>query len=267
VQPTTEEKMKAVAEALRKKEVLVAFSGGVDSTVLAAIALEHARRVVLLTVLSEVFSSDEKQRAERVANELGAEHLAVDFSWLDSPGLSENATDRCYSCKKALSLLWKKKAEELGLELVVEGTTASEAQGQRPGMAALREEGTLSPFIEADVTKSEIRGFAAEKGLSVAGEPSMACLATRFPHGTEITNNLLRKIESIEEKVRTLFDVECVRARYHGDIVRIEVGQSEIEKLFDPERMKKLDSFVKSLGFGFSSLDLGGYRTGSMDET
>jgi uncharacterized protein len=263
----SDEKLAKVANALRNKDVLVAFSGGVDSSVLASIALEVGRRVVLLTIVSEVVPAEERERAKAIARELGGKHIIVDFDWLEEENLRKNPPERCYNCKALLATLWKKKAEELGIDLVVEGTTATETQGHRPGLRALRETGVSSPFLDAGVMKSDVRSYARSKGLSMAEAPSMACLATRFPYGTTITTELLRKIEVIESMARKIFGVECVRARLHDELIRIEVGQDEMNRLFDIKGLEQLDRFVKSQGFRYAALDLGGYRTGSMDET
>jgi uncharacterized protein len=263
----SDEKMAKVANALRGRDALVAFSGGVDSSVLASIALEVGRRVVLMTVVSEVVSSEERERARAVAEELGGKHILVDFEWLEEENLRRNPRERCYNCKALLATLWKKKAEELGIDLVVEGTTATETQGYRPGLRALREAGVSSPFLDAGASKSDIRAYARSKGLSMAEAPSTACLATRFPYGTTITKQLLHKIEAIESRTRDLFGVECVRARFHDDLIRIEIGQNEMDRLFDARRLEELNRFVKAQGFKYTALDLGGYRTGSMDET
>ncbi len=264
---STEEKFSRVADSLSGKSVLVAFSGGVDSSVLAHVAAGAASRAALLTVSSQVVPADEVQRARSISSEIGAEHIIVEFDWLADENLIKNPRHRCYSCKRHLAEIWKSKAKELGLDLVVEGTTATEEMGYRPGLEALKEAGVASPFIEASISKEEIRAYAKEKGISVADAPSNACLATRFPYGETITQDLLSSIESIEDKVRALFNVECVRARYHGDLVRIEVEREKIPTAFDPDKMKELDSFVKGKGFSYATLDLAGYRTGSMDET
>ena len=226
----TRAKFENISKKLANKEVLVAFSGGVDSTVLANVTKDTASRIVLLTIVSPTVPQSELKEAMTIAAELGLEHVVKSFDWLESGNLSGNPKDRCYRCKAELTKLWKREAESLGLEVVVEGTTATETEGYRPGLAALKESGVESPYLEEGVTKDEIREYANEEGLSVADKPSGACLATRFPYGTTITNERLAMVEKVETAVKELFGVECVRARFHGDLVRIEVGQDEIKR-------------------------------------
>ena len=264
---TTRIKFENISKKLANKEVLVAFSGGVDSTTLANITKSTASRVVLLTIVSPTVPQTELNEAMTIAAELGLEHIIRSFEWLETGNLSENPKDRCYRCKEELARLWKREAESLGLEVVVEGTTATETEGYRPGLAALKESGVESPYLDEGITKGEIREYANEEGLSVADKPSGACLATRFPYGTSITTERLEMVEKVEQAVKELFGVECVRARFHGELVRIEVGQDEMDHMFDTETLKKLNQIAKDAGFTYATLDTQGYRTGAMDES
>jgi len=259
-------KFEAIKKILTGKKVLVAFSGGVDSTVLASIAKDSASHVVLLTIVSPTVPESEVEDAMTLAAELGLTHIIKSVEWLETENLSENPENRCYICKKELARLWLREAESLGINIVIEGTTASETEGYRPGLAALQETGVESPYLVDGVTKSEIREYANEEGLSVADKPSGACLATRFPYGTTITRERLAMVSSVENAVKELFGVECVRARFHGDLVRIEVGQDELERMFDAEDLKSLHKIAKDSGFTYVTLDTKGYRTGAMDE-
>jgi uncharacterized protein len=189
-----------------------------------------------------------------------------EFDWLSHEELFKNETDRCFKCKQQLSKMWKDTAEKLGYDIVVEGTTSTEMEGYRPGVNALRESGVQSPYLDAGMTKDEIREYAREKDLSVANKPSMACLATRFPYGTRITQDLLEMVDRIEQGVAEIWGIECVRARYHGDLVRIEVPESDLECICDLKKMKQLVSLANEVGFVHVTLDMRGYRTGSMDE-
>ncbi|MGY5853037.1 MAG: ATP-dependent sacrificial sulfur transferase LarE [Candidatus Thorarchaeota archaeon] len=263
----TESKFERVRQMLQGKNVLVAFSGGVDSSVLAHLTAVTANKTVLLIVTSETVPIEEREGAKRVAEELGLPLHSISVEWLAHDSLSKNPRDRCFECKKILAEVWENYASEQGLELVIEGTTASELEGYRPGAEALKESGVSSPFLLTGVTKQEIREYARENGLSIADRPSGACLATRFPYDTAITEDMLRKVESVETSVKQIFNVQCVRARYHGDLVRIEVGSHEIDRLYDSEKMAELTDIVKSAGFLYVTLDMQGYRTGAMDET
>ncbi|MFW9845296.1 MAG: ATP-dependent sacrificial sulfur transferase LarE [Candidatus Thorarchaeota archaeon] len=259
-------KIDKVRDALRDRSVLVAFSGGVDSSTLALIAKDVASRVVLLTVNTATIGEGELEVAKRVASELELEHHVIWYDWLAESELANNSRDRCYQCKKKLASVWIEEAEKRGFEMVVEGTTASDIAGHRPGLRALEETGVHSPLLNAGLLKEEIRAFASEMDLSVSDSASMACLATRFPYDMKITSEMLEMVTTLENFARIHFGVRSVRARYHGNLVRIEVGRDERSKLFDEEKLDRFHQFANEVGFTFVTLDAYGYRTGAMDE-
>jgi len=263
---TTRTKFDDICNSLSGKRILVAFSGGVDSTVLAHIAKSCVSEIALLTIVSPTVPESELLDARAVAKELGLDLIEESVKWLELDNLSENPVDRCYTCKRALADLWLEYAKNLGFDTVIEGTTATETEGYRPGLAALKESGVDSPYLQVGISKDEIREYARENGLSIAEKPSGACLASRFPYGTEITHERLVMVATVEEKVRAIFGVECVRARFHGDLVRVEVGTEELSRMYDPEKLQQLDAAAKDVGFMYVTLDLQGYRTGAMDE-
>ncbi len=264
---STVQKFEKIRSILEGKGVLVAFSGGVDSSVLAQAAKKYAERVVLLTVHSQTISRDELDIAKQVAKELDLEHEIVEVDWLAIEHLANNPKNRCYLCKKELAKMWKKFAQSKGLEIAIEGTNASDKSGFCPGAKALEEEGIVSPFLIADISKDEIREFARANGLSIADRPSMACLATRFPYGTEITGKMLKQLEAMEKEVRAHLGVDTIRVRYHGELVRIEVGREERTQTFDVDVLDKLQEIGVSHGFKYVTIDVYGYRTGAMDES
>ncbi|WXG40420.1 MAG: ATP-dependent sacrificial sulfur transferase LarE [Candidatus Freyarchaeum deiterrae] len=259
-------KIDSVHNALRGKSVLVAFSGGVDSSLMVSLAKDVAKKVLAITVSSQIIPSEEVERAKKVARELGVDHKVILIDRLSNPRFVANPDNRCYYCKKELSRNLKKIAEEKGFELIVEGTNASEIVGHRPGALALREEGILSPYLMAGITKEEIRLIAQERGLSVYNQPSMACLSSRIPYGETITEEKLHRIAEAEKFIKQLIGVKILRVRSHGDMARVEVGKDEREKLFSTVILDRIAEKLKELGFKYCTLDLEGYRTGAMDE-
>ncbi|MHA2141351.1 MAG: ATP-dependent sacrificial sulfur transferase LarE [Candidatus Thorarchaeota archaeon] len=260
------QKFDRVRSLFEGKSVLVAFSGGVDSSVLAHLSRESALETVLLTVDSITFPRTELQAAMDVAEELGIRVEVIEVDELANQDLVKNPVDRCYHCKKELASVWLNTAEQLGMDIVVDGTNASDMDDHRPGAIALEEAGVISPFREFGITKENIRSYAREAGLSVAERPSMACLSSRFPYGTEITEDRVRRVDRVESDVKAIFEIECVRARFHGDVVRIEVGRDERQKLFDVAKLDRLNELAKDAGFKYVTFDVAGYRTGAMNE-
>ncbi|TFF91456.1 ATP-dependent sacrificial sulfur transferase LarE [Candidatus Thorarchaeota archaeon] len=258
-----EHRFDEVRDMLRGKRVIVAFSGGVDSTVLAHIAAEVATETLLLTIDMQTVPQFEIDQAVDLAGRLGVEHKVTRFNWTGDNELSANRPDRCYHCKRSLAKLWLEVLREREMDLVVEGTNATDVRGHRPGLEALQEIGVVSPFLSAGIGKEDIRAYARERSLGIAEKPAQACLATRFPPNVEITEERLAMIETVENTVRELYDIECVRARYHGDLVRIELPHDRIAEVGQSSTLDDLVHAAKETGFRFVTLDLEGYRSGS----
>ncbi|MCL7411173.1 MAG: ATP-dependent sacrificial sulfur transferase LarE [Methanosarcinaceae archaeon] len=265
-----QEKINQIKEAIaQKNSAIIAFSGGVDSATIAALAYEAlGGRALAVTASSETFSERELKGAVQTAREIGIKHMIVNFDELEEPGFAENTQDRCYHCKKGLLHTLINIADEEGFNVVLEGTNASEIQGHRPGRQAIVEAGerVFTPFVDFGVTKDEVRQIAREIDLSVADKPSMACLSSRFPYGQLITRDGLTRVGAAEDFLFSLGFTQ-LRVRDHSDrssIARIEIIPSEFDRFL--QERERIVSHLKKLGFDYVTMDIEGFRSGSMDE-
>ncbi|MDR1296828.1 MAG: ATP-dependent sacrificial sulfur transferase LarE [Deltaproteobacteria bacterium] len=249
--------------------VAVAFSGGVDSSFLAAVCARHlSEHAVLVTGCSESFPRRELEAAGRMARELGLRHVLVDSEELDLPGFSSNPPDRCYLCKKELFGKIGRVAREEGLNAVVEASNTDDEGDYRPGLVAIGELGVKSPLRQAGLSKEEIRILSKEMGLATWDKPSFACLASRFPYGEKITAERLKKID-LAESFLLEKGLKQVRVRFHdgGNLARIEADDESLKILMKPETRLQVAGRFKEIGFLYSAVDLLAYRTGSMNLT
>ncbi len=245
--------------------VVVAYSGGVDSTLLAFMAHKTlGDKALAVTAVSPTYPIREVEEAKALAGQLGLRHLVIETRELEDKSFVANDPNRCYYCKTELFSDLQGVALQKGLNWVADGSNADDLKDYRPGRKAALENQVRSPLFEAGFTKEDIRRAAKELGLPNWNKPSMACLASRFPYGTPVTEPLLKVLEEAEEYLHSL-GAKQVRVRHHGPIARIEVDPESMALLMNGKREQVVDKF-KSLGYTYVTLDLEGYRTGSMNE-
>jgi uncharacterized protein len=243
---------------------VIAFSGGVDSTFLARIAKDvYGDNLLMITATSSTYPFYELDEAKSLAILLNIKHRIIVSEEIDIPGYAENPPDRCYYCKSELFGKIKYIAMKEGFEAVLDGSNADDLKDFRPGMKAKQEKGVISPLADAGFTKMDIRHFSAELNLPTAGKQSYACLASRFPYGEKITKVKLDRLASAEYEVRKLGFTQF-RIRSHDNLARYEFTEAEMDKAWVIR--KKLTEICKKSGFNYVSIDLIGYRTGSMNE-
>jgi uncharacterized protein len=246
--------------------VMVAFSGGVDSTFVLRVAHDTlGPRTLALTTTSPTMPDDDRRSALEMARIIGARHLVVDSNELEVPGYAENPLNRCYLCKHNLFAVCEAKAAELAIEEIVDGLNLDDLHDYRPGIKAAAEKRVRHPLVEAELTKAEIRELSRALGLPTWDRPASPCLSSRFPYGTRITPEGLEQVERGEQLLHAM-GFRVARLRHHGEVARLEVEQREIARLLDPATRERVDRELRKLGFRFVTVDLKGFRSGSLNE-
>ena len=258
------EKLKTIIKDM--KSVLIAYSGGVDSTFLAKVSSDIlGEKCLAVLAESETYSVYEVEQAIKTAEDLKLKYMVIETKELEDKKFSDNPENRCYYCKKELFSKLIELAKENNIKYVADGTNCDDTSDYRPGRIAADELGVRSPLKEALLSKDEIRVLSRESGLSTWDKPSYACLASRFPYGTSITRESLKKVDIAEKFLKDL-GFKQVRVRHYKDIARIEVEKKEMNKIFEDGIMDKITGKLEELGYIYVTLDLKGYRTGSMNE-
>lgn len=258
--------LRARVEAYCREDVMLAFSGGADSSLLLGLACEAAAkagtRVYAVTVETKLHPKGDLGIARKVAEELGADHRVLQIDELNETDILDNPVDRCYRCKKGIFGKILELAQRLGVKRVLEGTNEDDLHQYRPGIRALRELQICSPLAESGVSKAEVRAWSEAMGISVAQRPSNPCLATRLPYGAHLSYELLARVDEAETFLRGL-GFYNVRVRLHDNIARIEVDARDFELLL--RHREAVIERLHALNFPYVTLDLEGFRSGSMD--
>jgi uncharacterized protein len=249
---------------LKMQKVTIGFSGGVDSTFLLKIAKDTIEnKVRAVTINSPLLSDKELKDAKKLSNKIGVKHIVINIDLTETDELRKNSFERCYYCKKIVFSKIKNVAKEQGFHCVLDSSNADDLDDYRPGMKALIELGVISPLIEVGLTKQEIRYLSKKMGLPTWNKPSFACLASRFPYGIEITKPRLDQVQRAESLLYEQ-NIRQYRVRYHNEIARIEVDKKDFKKIL--ANSQKLNQQFRKLGFKYVTLDISGYKTGSLNE-
>lgn len=261
-------KLKKLKKILtEKRNLLIAYSGGCDSSFLVKVASDilGKRNVMAVTATSATYTKAELDNSKKFTRRFGIRHIMIKTEEVSNPSFSKNPVNRCYWCKKELFSKLKDIAKKYNINHIADGTNLDDARDYRPGSLAKTQYGIISPLKEARLTKQQIRQISKKIGLPTWNKPALACLASRIPYADPITEKKLRKIEDAENFLKKQ-GFKQVRVRLHGDIARIEVPRCEINKLNKSSLRDKIIKNFKKLGFIYITLDLEGYRTGSLNE-
>src|SRR5437899_1632633 len=259
-------KQQALERELKKvPSLVVAYSGGVDSAYLAYAAHQAlGERMLAVTALSASYSARDRQEAERCAAQFKFPHQFIETEKLSNPAYRANNPDRCYFCKDELFDKLDELVARRGYDAIAYGVNVDDQSDWRPGQRAAREHKVLTPLLDAGLTKTEIRELARQAGLPVWDRPASACLSSRIAYGIEVTPERLSVVEKGEEALRNL-GFRQFRVRHHDKLVRLEIAPAEVQRALSPEMTRKFVEIFKALGFTFITLDLEGYRTGSLN--
>jgi pyridinium-3,5-biscarboxylic acid mononucleotide sulfurtransferase len=260
-------KFERLNSLLREQDgLLVAFSAGVDSTFLLKVAhMVLGEQAIALTASSPTAPPGEVEAAKEFANSLGCRHIVLESHEMSNPLFAQNPVNRCFFCKDELYRICRGEADKLGIQTIVDGTNLDDLKDHRPGLQAANQWGVRHPLVEAEMTKADIRRYSRELALPTWEKPSSPCLSSRFPYGTEINLERLKKVADCEVFMKELHFREF-RVRYHGDLARIEVAQNEIDRLFEKAIRDAVVKRFKEIGFNYVTIDLQGFRSGSLNE-
>jgi uncharacterized protein len=264
---TVEEKYRDLRGVLREMgAAVIGFSGGADSALLVKVAHDElGDRAVAAIALSESYARRERDEALALAAQLGVPVVTVDARELDDENYASNPANRCYYCKMELFTHLSRVAEERGIRWIAYGANHDDLGDYRPGQQAAKEFGVRAPLLEVGMTKAEIRHLSKQLGLPTWDKPAMACLSSRFPYGTRITAELLARLDAAEDYLRHDLGFRQVRVRHHDTIARLEVATDEMNRLLDPALREQISAKLKELGYTYVALELGGYRSGSLN--
>ena len=266
-QPTLEEKYQTLQDHLRSLgSVVIGFSGGADSALLAKVAYDVLGDNALAVIaLSESYARREKDDALALAAAMGIPVLTVEAKELEDENYASNPTNRCYYCKTELFSHLSRVASERGIRWIAYGANHDDLGDYRPGQVAASEFGVLAPLLEAGLTKAEIRHLSKSLGLATWDKPALACLSSRFPYGTRITAELLSRLDDAEDYLRHDLGFKQVRVRHHDTVARLEVDPVEMDRLMDAGLRGQISDKLKALGYTYVAVELGGYKSGSLN--
>jgi len=262
------ERLRTFIELNGKDGVVIAFSGGVDSSTLAAICHDVlGDKAIAVSGKSATYPLEELEEARYIAETIGIEHVIVETHEIENEKFLDNPENRCYYCKSELLDQLHEIARQRGFKAVFEGTNASDLHGHRPGYKAIKErDDVFSPLVETDISKDEIREIAKDLGFVFFDKPASPCLASRIPYGERITNERLERIDAAEYFLKAETGIKELRVRDHGQMARIEVPRDDMAKLMEPEIMDRIVAKFKEIGYVYITLDIEGFRSGSMLE-
>ncbi len=261
-------KLSGLITFLNQKRIIVAFSGGIDSTVLAYLSKDYAEESLLLTATSVLFSQEELSESKKFSKRFNIEHLIIDLQILDNEEFVKNQPNRCYVCKRQLFSEFLKIKEDRGYEIIIEGSNVSELDEHRPGLNAIRELGISTPYLEYNINKKEIRQLCQYFNLESCDKPANACYASRIAYNLKIDRKTIKRIRKAEQFLKKTFDLTQVRVRHHQqNLARIEFLPGDLIRIINQKNIESITSYLNQLGFEYVTMDLTGYISGSMNRT